>query len=66
MKSHPIPSTSSVPTKELLTQGCEHHEIVDVEGLVMMTAMIPPVWSPKQTPDEPSRGRTGGGGGSVS
>ena len=50
----------------LLTNGGEHHEIGDEGWLVMTTASISPLRSPKQTPDLPSRGRTGGGGGSVS
>ena len=40
---------------ELLTPGGEHHGIVDEEGLMMTTVMIPPLWSPKRTPDQPSR-----------
>ena len=51
---------------ELLTNGGEHHEIGDEGWLVMTTASISPLRSPNQTPDLPSRGRTGGGGGSVS
>ena len=63
---HPIPPPSSKPTKELLTPDSEHHGGVDGEGLVMTTAMISPLWSPKRTLDQPSRGRIGGGGGSIS
>jgi hypothetical protein len=37
--------------KELLTPGSDHHEIGDEEGLLMTTAMNPPLWSPKLTPD---------------
>ena len=44
----------------------EHHEIGDGGWLMMTMAMISPLWSPKRTPDLPSRGRTGLGGGSVS
>ena len=36
-----------MPTRRLLTHGCEHHEIVDGEGLVMMTAMNPSLRSPE-------------------
>ena len=42
-------------TKELLTPGGEHHEVIDEEGLVMMMATNPPLRSPEQTPDQPSR-----------
>ena len=38
----------------------------DGEGLVMTKNEDPPLWSPKRTPDLPSRGRTGLGGGSLS
>ena len=62
---HPHPSPTSKPIEELLTPGGEHHGIVDREGLVMTTT-IPLLQSPKRTPDQPSRGRTGGGGGSIS
>ena len=58
--------SSSKPTMELLMNGGEHHEIGDEGWLVMTTASISPLRSPKRTPDLPSRGRTGGGGGSVS
>ena len=51
---------------ELLTNGGEHHEIGDEGWVVMTTASISPLRSPKWTPDLPSRGRTGCGGGSVS
>jgi hypothetical protein len=40
-KSHPSPSPSSKPTKELLTLSGKHHGIVDEEGLMMTTAMNP-------------------------
>ena len=56
----------SEPTKELLTPGGEHHGIGDGDGLVMTKHEDPPLRSPKRTPDLPSRGRTGLGGGSVS
>ena len=36
------------------------------DGLVMTKNEDPPLWSPKRTPDLPSRGRTGLDGGSVS
>ena len=65
-ESHPTPSPTSEPTKELLTPGGEHHEIGDEEGLVMTTAMNPPLRSPERTPDQPSREVLGLGGGSVS
>ena len=65
-QSHPIPPPSSKPTKELLTPSGEHHGGVDGEGLVMTTTTISPLRSPKRTPDQLSRGRTGGGGGSIS
>ena len=60
------PSPSSKPTMELLTHSSERHEIGDGGWLMMTTATISPLRSPKRTPDLPSRGRTGGGGGSVS
>ena len=44
----------------------EHHGIGDGEGLAMTKNEDPPLRSPKRTPDLPSRGRTGLGGGSVS
>ena len=50
---------------ELLTHGGEHHEIGD-GGWLMMTTMNPPLRSPEQTPDQPSREVLGLGGGSVS
>ena len=50
----------------LLTHGGEHHEIGDGGWLMMTMATISPLRSPKWTPDLPSRGRTGGGSGSVS
>ena len=34
-ESHPTPSPTNEPTKELLTPGAEHHVIGDGEGLVM-------------------------------
>ena len=46
--------------------GGEHHEIDDGGWLMMTMAMISPLRSPRWTIDLPSRGRTGGGGGSVS
>ena len=51
---------------ELLTHGGEHHEIDDGGWLMMVMPSIPPLRSPERTPDLPSRGRIGGGGGSVS
>jgi hypothetical protein len=65
-ESHPTPSPTSEPMKELLTPGGEHHGIGDEEGLVMTKIKDPPLRSPKRTPDLASRWRTGGGGGSVS
>ena len=59
-------SPTSERTKKLLTSGGEHHGIGDGEGLVMMKNEDPPLRSPKRTPDLPSRGRTGLGGGSIS
>ena len=54
ISSNPI--ISSMPTKELLTHGGEHHEIVDGEGLVMTTATNPSLRSPNglqiRAPDE--------------
>ena len=44
----------------------EHHGIGDGDVLVGTKIKDPPLWSPKRTPDLPSRGRTGLGGGSVS
>ena len=52
--------------KELLTPGGEHHEIGDEEGLVMMMATNPLLWSPERSPDPASRFGTGDGVGSVS
>ena len=46
--------------------GGEHHEIGDGGWLMMMTATDSPLRSPERTPDQPSRGRLGLGGGSVS
>ena len=54
-ESHPTPSLTSEPTKELLTPGGEHHEIGDEGGLVMMKLEDPPLRSPKRTPDLDSR-----------
>ena len=51
---------------ELLTHGGEHHEIDDGGWLTMTTATNPPLQSPEQTPDQPSREVLGLGGGSVS
>ena len=51
---------------ELLTHGGEHHEIGDGGWLMMTMATDSPLRSPERTPDLPSRGRTGLGGGSVS
>ena len=65
-ESHPTLTPSSKPTRELLTPGGEHHGIGDGDRLVMTRDEDPPLRSPKRTPDQPSRGRTGGGGGSVS
>jgi hypothetical protein len=59
------PSPSSKPTKELLTPSGEHHEIGDEEVLMMMMATNPLLRSLERTPDQASRWRTGGGGGSV-
>ena len=39
---------------ELLTHGGEHHEIGDGGWLMMKATMIPPLWSPERTPDQPS------------
>ena len=50
---------------ELLTHGGEHHEIGDGGWLMMTMAMDSPLQSPERTSDQPSRGRTGLGGGSV-
>ena len=50
----------------LLTNGEEHNGIGDEGRLVMTTVTISPLRSPERTPDLPSRGRTGGGGASVS
>ena len=58
-------SPTSEPTKELLTPSGEHHGIGDGDWFVMMKNEDPPLRSPKRTPDLPSRGRTGLGGGSV-
>ena len=65
-ESHPTPSLTSEPTKELLTPGGEHHGIGDGEGLVMTKIKDPPLRSPERTPDQPSREVLGLGGGSVS
>ena len=51
---------------ELLTQGGEHHEIGDGGWLMTTMAMNPPLRSPEQTPDQPSREVLGRGGDSVS
>ena len=51
---------------ELLTHGGEHHEIGDGGWLMMTMATISPLQNPKLTPDLPSRGRIGLGGGSIS
>ena len=45
---------------------CEHHEIGDGGWLMMTTVTNPPLRSPEQTPDQPSREVLGLGGGSVS
>ena len=50
-ESHPTPSPTSEPTKELLTPGGEHRGIGDGEGLVMTKIEDPPLRSPKWTPD---------------
>ena len=42
--------------KELLTPDGEHHAIGNGDGLVMTKNEDPPLWSPKQIPDLPSRG----------
>ena len=65
-ESHPTPSPTNEPTKELLTPGGEHHVIGDGEGLMMTKVEDPPLRSPKRTPDLASRERLGLGGGSVS
>ena len=65
-ESHPTPSTSSMPTMKLLTPYVEYHEVVDGEGFMMTTIMNPPLRGPKWTPEQPSRGRTGGDCRSVS
>jgi hypothetical protein len=65
-ESHPILTPSSKPMRELLTPDGEHHGIGDGDRLMMMKDEDPPLRSPKRTPDLASRGRTGGGGGSVS
>ena len=49
------PITIQQATKELLTLDVEHHEIGDGGWLMMTTATNPPLWSPEQTPDRPSR-----------
>ena len=59
-------SPTSEPTKKLLTPGGEHHGIGDGDGVVMTKNEDLPLRSPKRTPNLPSRGRTGLGGGSVS
>ena len=46
--------------------GSEHHEIGDGGWLIMTMATDSPLQSPEQTPDQPSRGRLGLGGGSIS
>ena len=50
----------------ITTPGGEHHGIGDGDVLVMTKIEDPPHRSPKRTPDLPSQGRTGLGGGSVS
>ena len=50
----------------ITTHGGEHHEIGDGGWLMMTTATDSPLWSPERTPDQPSQGRLGLGGGSVS
>jgi hypothetical protein len=50
-ESHPTPSLTSKPMKELLTPSGEHHGIGDGEGLVMTKIEDPPLRSPKRTPD---------------
>ena len=52
---------------ELLTHDGEHHEIGDGGWLMMTMAMATDstIRRPEQTTDQPSRGRTGLGGGSV-
>jgi hypothetical protein len=50
-ESHPTPSPTSEPTKELLTPGVEHHGIGDGEGLLMTKIEDSPLWSPKRTAD---------------
>ena len=54
-ESHPTPSPTSEPTKELLTPDGEHHRIGDGEGLVMTKNEDSPLQSAKQTPDLASR-----------
>ena len=54
-ESHPAPSLTSEPTKELLTPGGEHHGAGDGEGFVMTKNEDPPLRSPKRTPDLASR-----------
>ena len=61
-----IQPPSSKPMIELLTHGCEHHEIGDGGWLMMMTATYPPLRSPERTPDQPSLEVLGLGSGSVS
>jgi hypothetical protein len=53
--SHPTPSPTSEPTKELLSPSGEHHGIGDGEGLVMTKIEDSPLRSPKRTPDLASR-----------
>ena len=65
-ESHPAPSPTSEPTKELLIPSGEHHGIGDGDVLVMTKKEDPPQRSPKRTPDQPSREVLGLGGGSVS
>ena len=60
------PITVHKPTIGLLMHGGEHHEIGDGGWLMMTMTTDSPLQSPKRTPDLPSRGRTGLGGGSVS
>ena len=60
------PITVQKPTMELLTHDGEHHEIGDGGWLMMTTGTNPPLRSPEQTPDQPSREILGLGGGSVS
>ena len=64
---NPIQPITVQQTYEGITHSrWEHHGIGDGEGLVMMKNEDSPLRSPKRTPDLPSRGRTGLGGGSVS